>query len=373
MLIPRPEVRQPSLVRFSSRIAIGRRRASARPLVTPGIKPLAGNQCASAVDRSNHAAHPVLQVSRLRRRRAIGTAGQAQQRFIRADTMRVDRTRHPGQRARPFSMNIVTVVAVVRRDAGTGLLQPSAAVVVGVALGHRIGAGPGRRQQVIQRIPGQGERGGAGAAARTVGRRPGRTRAFTELGQMPIGIMHRTTNQCAGVVCLADFAELMRQIIEVGYGATRIALRPPVAVDVVAGGFRCAVTGTGQAVKVVVAVGPVFGRAVDGFGVGRSSALTIEGVDMAGERCGAEEVFLVLQAAVFEPALRGAQTRVQAFLDQAAASIPDEADAFIVGCGQATEPADAVVSKAGAVAVAVDHPGQAATGGPGVAELFVGS
>jgi|GEM_PF-4972836 len=64
--------------------------------------------------------------------------------------------------------------------------------------------------------------------------------------------IHRCANQGAGVATLVDFAELVRRIVEISGGTTGIALRAPVAVNVVAGGLGNAIAAAGQKIQIAV-------------------------------------------------------------------------------------------------------------------------
>lgn len=112
MLIARPEERQPGGIRFTPGIAIGRRRAAACRLVPPGIEALIGRERAAYIGCADDTSEPVLQVSCLRRTRAVGRAGEPQQRFIDVAAVDVSRRRVAADAAVPLGMDGVAVIEV---------------------------------------------------------------------------------------------------------------------------------------------------------------------------------------------------------------------------------------------------------------------
>ena len=110
----------------------------------------------------------------------------------------------------------------------------------------------------------------------------------------------------------------MRVVVQIRGSDCCLRLAPAVAIDVVAVGLRRAVVRFGQPVEVVVGIAPGLGCSAYRFGLAAASALVVDCVDVVAERRGVEQVLFLLEAAVLEPALRGALARVQALLDEAA-------------------------------------------------------
>lgn len=326
--------RHPRRIRLSAGIAILRNRAAARGLVPPRIEPLIRRQCAGGIRRADDAAESILQVSRLRRTRTGGRAGQPQQRFVDVAAVNISRRRIAADAAVPLGMNRIAVVEVAGGRCAGCLADPASAVVVGVALGDCVRAGSRRGVQMVKRVPHQSQRGRPRAAGSAVacGFGDGAARThLAQLGHVPVGIVHRSAGQGAGIAAASDFAQLMRHVVQVRGRCASLGLAPAVAVDVVAGGLGGAVVRRGDAVEVVVEVAPGLGRAADDFGLAGASSLLIQGVEVAGQHRAVEEVLFLLQPAVLKPALRGALARVQALLDQPAAGVVGEADGFAVG------------------------------------------
>jgi hypothetical protein len=137
----------------------------------------------------------------LRRTGVVRRAGEPQQRLIDPRAMGIHRTRHPDHGIGPLRMDGVAVVEVMRRPASADFYDAAAAVVVGVALGHGIRSGSCRRQQVIERVPHQRQRGRPRAGGHAVAGRSGHRAAagyFAQLCHMPVGVMHRRPGQRAG-------------------------------------------------------------------------------------------------------------------------------------------------------------------------------
>ena len=271
--------------------------------------------------------------------------GQPQQRFVDACTVNVRRRRIAADAAVPLGVDGVAVVEIAGGGTRAGLADPSAAVVVNVALSYRAGSGSRRRLQMIECVPHQRQRGGPGAGCSAVGGGPGDGTALAQLDHVPVGIMHRRADESTGVRSASDFAQLVRGIVQIRRRCSGFRFRAAVAVDVVTVGFGGAVVRFGQAVEVVVEIAPGLGAGVDGFGLASASALLVEAVEVAGENRRVVEVLFLLQAAVLEPGLRGALARVQALLDQAAAGVVGEGDGFVVGGGNAGQSSGGVVAQ----------------------------
>ena len=155
----------------------------------------------------------------------------------------------------------------------------------------------------------------------------------------------------------------MGGIKEVGGRAARLRLAAAVAEDIVGIRLGSAVVRFGQAIEVVIQVGPGLGGAADVLGLRRTPALVVPRIKVAAEDSRVEQVLALLEAAVLEPALGGSLARVQALLDQSSAGVEDEADGLPIGRDDAGQTPDGVVGEAGDVAVAVFDPCQPSAGG----------
>jgi hypothetical protein len=186
---------------------------------------------------------------------------------------------------------------------------------------------------------------------------------FAQLGHVPVGVVDGGADERSGVRAASDFAQLVGVVVEIRSGDAGFRFRAAVAIDVIAVGLGSAVAGRGEAVEVVVAVAPGLGRSTDDFGLAGAPSLLIQAVEMAGENRAVEQVLFLLEAAVLEPALRGALAAVETLLDQPPAGVVGEGDGLVVGGGDAGETAGGVVAEAGAVAVAVFDSCQSSAGG----------
>lgn len=103
---------------------------------------------------------------------------------------------------------VVTVVEIAGGGACAGLGNPSALVVVDVALGYCIRSGSCRRVEMIERVPHQGKGGGAAAQCRAVPAGSGNSAAarhFAQFGHMPIGVVYSSADQRRRHRCLSEF------------------------------------------------------------------------------------------------------------------------------------------------------------------------
>ena len=288
-------------------------------------------------------------------------------------------------RAAPLGCDVGAVVEVVAGQAGGGLSDAPAAVVVGVGLGQGLGAGPGQAGELVQAVPGQGG-GLAGAAIGGGAAGAAGAGAFAQLAQVAVVVVAQQRAGRGGRAGgLLHLRELVRGVVAVApAGGNRAAerLAAAVAEDVEAVGLglrRVAVGHALQAVQRVVAVGLCLrcaGQGADGAG---AVAPGVVAVVVLGQDGAVAAVTDPGQAAFGVPAVAAGQARGQAAFDEAAAGVGCEGDGLAVGRDDGGQAADGVVlvvpgvaDRAGAAA-AVQQLGfaQAATGAPAVAQGLV--
>ncbi len=372
VVVARAVVHQPRRVGLAAGVAVLRDGACAAHAHPPRIEALVRSKPAGAAGQADDRAQPVLQVRVLRGCGQVRLARQAQDRLVHSCAVDVDRGRAAAGAAGPLGVDLVAIVEIARRRRAGGLGDAAAFVVVLVALGDGVGAAARGAGELVERIPHQRQRRGPRAAGGAVAGAARDARALAELRHAPGGVVHGRTDQGAAVAARADLGELMRSVVQVRRGLAGAGQAAAVAPEVIAVGLAGrAVGGRGQAVEVVVRKAPVARGPGNRLGVRGPAALRIEPVDVAGEHAGAEQVVPRPEAAVLEPALRGAQPRVQALLDEPPASVPGEGDVLAVGRGNAGQAAHRVVGEAGGMTGAVFDPGQASARRPGVGQGLV--